>query len=79
MVNKFLESVCAVVAALVHRAEAGLAVFFRRLRYLPCSLRGHDESLQFQKNRLYLRCLCVRLRNTRLGAGQEDAALSRFD
>jgi hypothetical protein len=58
MVNEFVELAYAVVLSLVHRARGRLALGLRHLRYLHCSLlRGHDESLQFQKNRLYLRCI----------------------
>jgi hypothetical protein len=58
MVNDLLELACAVVMSLVHRAEGRLALLWRQLRYLQCSmLRGHDESLQFQQNKLYLRCI----------------------
>jgi len=58
MVNEFVELAYAVILSLVHRTRAGLALGLRHLRYLHCSLLGgHDESLQFQKNRLSLRCL----------------------
>src|SRR5471032_2442373 len=57
MVNEFVELACAVVLSFVHRTTSRLALGLRHLRHLHCSLlRGHDESLQFQKNRLYLRC-----------------------
>ena len=58
MVTEFLEFAYAVVVSVVHRAEGRLARWFRQLRYLHCSLlRGHDEYLQFQANRLSLRCV----------------------
>jgi hypothetical protein len=58
MVNEFVELACAVVLSLIHRARGRLALALRHFRYLHCSLlHGHDESLQFRKNRLYLRCI----------------------
>jgi hypothetical protein len=58
VVIEFLESACRMVASLVHRAEDRLARSFRQLRYLQCSLLGgHEECLQFQKNRISLRCI----------------------
>jgi hypothetical protein len=58
MVAEFLDVARAVVVSLVHLAEGRLARWLRQLRYLHCSLlRGHDEYLQFQKNRLSLKCL----------------------
>jgi hypothetical protein len=38
--------------------ESGLATWVRQLTYLRCSLwGGHEETLQFQKDRLFLRCV----------------------
>lgn len=34
-----------------------LREFVRGVRQAICSLRGHDEFLQFEKNRLFLRCV----------------------
>ena len=31
--------------------------FMKSLRRLICALRGHESYLQFEKNRLYLRCV----------------------
>jgi hypothetical protein len=37
--------------------ESGLAPLVRQLTYLRCSLwGGHEETLQFQKERLFLKC-----------------------
>jgi hypothetical protein len=58
MVNEFVELAYAAILSFVHRASARLALALQHLGYLHCSLlRGHDESLQFQKNRLFLRCI----------------------
>ena len=32
-------------------------LFMKSLRRLICALRGHESYLQFEKNRLYLRCV----------------------
>lgn len=34
-----------------------LREFVRGVRQAMCSLRGHDEFLQFEKNRVFLRCV----------------------
>jgi hypothetical protein len=58
MVNEFVELAYAAILSFVHRARARLARALQHLSYLHCSLlRGHDESLQFQQNRLFLRCI----------------------
>ena len=37
--------------------EGRLARWVQRLTRLTCSLRGHDEFLQFEKHRVFLRCV----------------------
>ena len=32
-------------------------LFMKSLRRLICALRGHESYLQFEKNRVYLRCV----------------------
>jgi hypothetical protein len=58
MVIEFVEFACHMVVSLVNRAEDRLARSWRQLRYLQCSLlHGHEECLQFQQNRISLRCI----------------------
>src|SRR2546428_3225551 len=58
MVTEFLELACAVGRPLLHQWEDRLAHWLWQLRRLSCSwLRRHDEFLQFEKNRLSLRCI----------------------
>ena len=57
MVTEVREFASAVGVSLVHQAEGRLARWSRQLRRLSCWIRGHDEFLQFEKNRLFLRCM----------------------
>jgi hypothetical protein len=58
IVIEFLEFATAVGGSLLHQWEDRLARWSWRLRRLSCSvLRRHDEVLQFEKNRLSLRCI----------------------
>ena len=58
MVTEVLEFASAVGASLLRQAEDRLARWLRQLRRLSCALlRRHDEFLQFEKNRLSLRCI----------------------
>ena len=58
MVTEFFRSACAVGKSLLHQGEDGLAGWLWQLRRLSCWLLWrHDELMQFEKNRLSLRCI----------------------
>jgi hypothetical protein len=57
-VSEFLEFATAAGGTLLHQWEDRLVRWSWRLRRLSCwLLRRHDEFVQFEKNRLSLRCI----------------------
>ena len=58
MVTEVLEFASEVGKSLLRQTEDGLARWLRHLRRLSCWLaRRHDEFLQFEKDRLSLKCI----------------------
>jgi hypothetical protein len=58
MVTEFLQSACAVAVSLLQQGEDWLARRLWQLRCVSCwLLRRHDEFMQFEKNRISLKCI----------------------
>lgn len=57
MITDTRELVSAFGSSVTHEADSPVARVARQLKRVACSVRGHEEFLQFERNRLFLRCL----------------------